>query len=232
WRAFGPITSQQLLPKVATPYSRESWTALVDWSVALAVLLLPLFSKLHRFVHDYFRVSLLRAFYCDGKDVPMEDVKNCPRAPVLLFGTVLNDFQRPEDDDPHAVFVLTQHAVGCERTKFIPTPEWLTLSKCMTLSSAAIDGLVLTKIKGWHARLLMAMLNLTQGDTLRFDAGEAPRCPRRWRRAERCLDRAPEALLWSGFYLSLMLASRESGRSQIGHVPLQEECSNIHYRLT
>ncbi|CAE7573041.1 unnamed protein product [Symbiodinium natans] len=102
--------------------------------------------------------------------------------------------------------------MGCERTKFLRNPKWMTLSKCMTLSCAAIDGFVLTQINKWHTRILMAMLNLTQGDWLRFDMGQnwhslSKRYPWLLEKPHfsSLIDRLPELLVLQCIYLFILI---------------------------
>ncbi|CAJ1446398.1 unnamed protein product, partial [Effrenium voratum] len=222
WRIFGPITGQALVSpvfdtQIVGKYTERAWTIFTTMSLILAVASLPLFNFLHRFVHIYFRVSLQRAFYHDGADVPVEKVAKCPFVPVLLFGATLNEFQRPENEEPHCLFSLSQHAMGCQRTNFVRCPQWMTLSKCMTLSCAAIDGFVLTQINKWHTRILMAMLNLTQGDWLRFDIGQnwhslSGRFPALVDQPHiaSLIDRMPDMILFACIYLFILIANLNS----------------------
>lgn len=93
----------------------------------------------------------------------------------------------------------------------------MTLSKCMTLSCAAIDGFVLTQINKWHTRILMAMLNLTQGDWLRFDMGQnwhslSKRYPSLLEQPHLAslIDRLPEILTLSCIYLFCLIFNLNS----------------------
>eukprot|EP00746_Dinoflagellata_sp_MGD_P133892 gnl/MRDRNA2_/MRDRNA2_67669_c0_seq1.p1 gnl/MRDRNA2_/MRDRNA2_67669_c0~~gnl/MRDRNA2_/MRDRNA2_67669_c0_seq1.p1 ORF type:complete len:589 (+),score=61.50 gnl/MRDRNA2_/MRDRNA2_67669_c0_seq1:112-1878(+) len=145
WKTYGPITGQTFLYTI--PYTDQNWNSFFVCSMLLAGTLLPFFNKLHRFVHEYFRVCLKKAFYADGLDAPVAEVAAHPRIPLLLFGTTLNDYLHPIDELPYSEFCITPFHMGCGRTQYLPTPPWMTLSKLMTLSCAAIDGLVLTKLR-------------------------------------------------------------------------------------
>ncbi|CAE7456032.1 Bco2, partial [Symbiodinium sp. CCMP2456] len=225
WRIFGPVTHQPLFTplfgtQIFGQYSDKAWNYFTGIFLTLAIVALPGFNFFHRFVHIYFRVSLQRAFYCGGKDVPTQEVAKCPWSPILLFGATLNEYQRPQDEEPHCLFSLSQHAMGCERTKYLRSPQWMTLSKCMTLSCAAIDGFVLTQINKWHTRILMAMLNLTQGDWLRFDMGQnwhslSKRYPSLLEQPHLAslIDRLPEILTLSCIYLFCLIFNQNSSYS-------------------
>ncbi|CAE8688091.1 unnamed protein product [Polarella glacialis] len=222
WRTFGPVTGQALFTPfldatLVGEYTHTAWDWFANTALVFAILALPAFNFIHRFVHLYFKVSQQKAFFHNGSDVSMDEVDRCPWVPFLLFGVTLNEFQRPSDEEPFSAFVLTQKAMGCERTKFLRTPRWLTLSKCMALSCAAIDGLVLTQLNRWHSRVIMALLNLTQGDAMRFDVGQ------NWHRlgqrypqlADRphlfsLLDRLPEMILWTSIYVLLLFTNQNA----------------------
>lgn len=233
WRVFGPVTKQALLTpffdaELVGKYTDQAWYFFTSTSLALAIACLPAFNLLHRFVHYYFRGSLQRAFYQGGVDMSMADVALCPAVPILLFGATLNEFQRPESTEAHSLFSLTQYAMGCQRTDFLPAPSWMSLARCMTLSCAAIDGFVLTQINKWHTRILMAMLNLTQGDWLRFDRGQKW-ATRRWPQLLKephkasMFDRLPEMILFAFIYLFCLLANDQS-RPMVGLHDLDVEC--------
>jgi len=250
WRIFGPVTHQPLFTplfgtQIFGQYSDKAWNCFTGIFLTLAIVAMPGFNFFHRFVHIYFRVSLQRAFYCGGKDVPTPEVAKCPWSPILLFGATLNEYQRPQDDEPHCLFSLSQHAMGCERTKYLRSPQWMTLSKCMTLSCAAIDGFVLTQINKWHTRILMAMLNLTQGDWLRFDMGQnwhslSKRYPSLLEQPHLAslIDRLPEILTLSCIYLFCLLfnlnSSYSAGQNEVEactFLDLQIPRSRLHRRF-
>ena len=234
WRIFGPVTRQALLTpffdaELSGMYSDKAWYFFTNSSLALAIASLPAFNLLHRFVHYYFRWSLQRAFYHGGVDMSMVEVAQCPSVPVLLFGATLNEFMRPESKEAHSLFSLSQYAMGCQRTHFLPAPKWMSLARCMTLSCAAIDGFVLTQINKWHTRILMAMLNLTQGDWLRFDRGQ--KWPtKRWPvllkepHLASLFDRLPEMIIFAFIYLFCLLGNDKSRPGGLGPGSLNIEC--------
>ena len=90
-------------------------------------------------------------------------------APNLVLGATVNEFRRPED--PHTrgkIFVLTPRAWGGRHTGYARPPRWLSLSRAMAISGAAIDGFVLNAFQSKAMRLALQVLNLTMGDTIRF----------------------------------------------------------------
>ncbi|CAK9054482.1 unnamed protein product, partial [Durusdinium trenchii] len=212
-------------------YTDEAWYCFTTTSLLLAIACLPAFNLLHRFVHFYFRVSLQRAFYHDGVDVLMPQVSKCPWVPILLFGATLNEFMRPNSKEAHSLFTLSQYAMGCQRTDFLAAPKWMSLARCMTLSCAAIDGFVLTQINKWHTRVLMAMLNLTQGDWLRFDRQQKWHT-RRWPELLKqphlasLFDRLPEMVLFAFIYLFCLLAN---DKSRPGPEDLEAGCQAFRF---
>lgn len=178
WRAFGPLSGQGLFApllgfELTGNYSDSSWNQFVNVSLSLGILFLPFLGTLDRTLHAYFAISLRKAFLKDGKDVRLNDVARCPCAPILLFGATSCEFQRPQDEDPDTPFVLTQRVMGCERTKWVTVPPRMSLSNCMSLSSAAIDAFFLTMVKHWTTRLVFTLLNLSQGAWVRFDIGQS-----------------------------------------------------------
>ncbi|KAJ8599140.1 hypothetical protein CTAYLR_008296 [Chrysophaeum taylorii] len=89
--------------------------------------------------------------------------------PNLILGATINEFRRPED--PHTrgkMFVLTPRAWGGPHSGYARPPRWLSLSRAMAISGAAIDGFVLNAFKSKALRLALQVLNLTMGDTIRF----------------------------------------------------------------
>jgi len=67
WRVFGPITQQPLLSPIVgrqiwSCFSAASWNTFATGSLTLAILGLLGFQVMHRFVHQYFRISMMTAF--------------------------------------------------------------------------------------------------------------------------------------------------------------------------
>lgn len=89
--------------------------------------------------------------------------------PNLILGATVNEFRRPEDPlIPGKMFVLTPRAWGGTHTGYARPPLWLSLSRAMAISGAAIDGFVLNVIQSKALRFALQFFNLTMGDTIRF----------------------------------------------------------------
>lgn len=90
-------------------------------------------------------------------------------SPNLILGATINEFRRPEDPSNRAqMFVLTPRAWGGKHTGYARPPRWLSLSRAMAISGAAIDGFVLSKFQSKALRMALQVFNLTMGDTIRF----------------------------------------------------------------
>eukprot|EP00439_Symbiodinium_sp_Y106_P046059 s1411_g5.t2 len=267
WRIFGPVTHQPLFTplfgtQIFGQYSDKAWNCFTGIFLTLAIVAMPGFNFFHRFVHIYFRVSLQRAFYCGGKDVPTPEVAKCPWSPILLFGATLNEYQRPQDDEPHCLFAhLLQSICFCSNSSHHSSVLLITIAHGIRVLVAACDGMrkdkvpskpavddsvevhdpelrghcdlsvkvsmllhddkpKLTQINKWHTRILMAMLNLTQGDWLRFDMGQnwhslSKRYPSLLEQPHLAslIDRLPEILTLSCIYLFCLLFNLNSSYS-------------------
>merc|ERR1712107_46228 len=171
WRTFGPLTGQGLTPwkiPYLGAYSDKSWDTVFNGCLVLGLICMPFFNAIFRLLHVYWKGSISRALYCQDQegrtqDPSLDAVAQCAEVPILIFGTTMVDYLRPEDHTRNAVFTFTQWAMGRERTKFLDVPTEFTLSKCMCLSSAAVDGLILGQLT-WVARFLMAVANISLGD--------------------------------------------------------------------
>jgi len=177
FRVFGPITGQRLLPG-GLGYDATGWSIVLFAAYALAICHLPMQHELPRTLHRFYARALRRGYFHDGADVPLEALASSPLcgdvpAPNLILGCTVNEFRRPETDDVAGhMFALTPRGWGGRHTGYARPPEWLTLSRAMALSGAAIDGLVLTNFNSKTLRAVLMGLNLTMGDTLRFSARE------------------------------------------------------------
>lgn len=94
--------------------------------------------------------------------------------PNLILGATINEFRRPESPRVRGqMFVLTPRAWGGKHTGYARPPRWLSLSRAMALSGAAIDGFVLNAVQSKALRMALQVLNLTMGDTIRFSGALA-----------------------------------------------------------
>jgi len=89
--------------------------------------------------------------------------------PLLVLGATINEFRRPETEEKRGhTFALTPRGWGGTHTGYAKPPRWLTLSRAMAISGAAIDGFVLNEFDSKALRLALQVTNLTMGDTIRF----------------------------------------------------------------
>eukprot|EP00633_Aureoumbra_lagunensis_P008289 CAMPEP_0197310304 /NCGR_PEP_ID=MMETSP0891-20130614/8905_1 /TAXON_ID=44058 ORGANISM="Aureoumbra lagunensis, Strain CCMP1510" /NCGR_SAMPLE_ID=MMETSP0891 /ASSEMBLY_ACC=CAM_ASM_000534 /LENGTH=1007 /DNA_ID=CAMNT_0042795887 /DNA_START=101 /DNA_END=3124 /DNA_ORIENTATION=+ len=89
--------------------------------------------------------------------------------PTLVLGATINEFRRPEKADERGqMFSMTPRGWGGTHTGYAKPPRWLTLSRAMAISGAAVDGFVLNAFESKALRLALQVTNLTMGDTIRF----------------------------------------------------------------
>ena len=172
YRVFGPVTEQQFVDD-GLPYDATQWSIVFFTSCALAIWHLPMQHELPRTLHRFYARALRRAFFALSADAPLAcgslDMSGGVAPPNLILGATVNEFRRPETADRRGQpFVLTPRAWGGKHTGYARPPTWLSLSRAMAISGAAIDGFVLTQFKSKSLRLALQLLNLTMGDTLRF----------------------------------------------------------------
>lgn len=172
YRVFGPVTEQQFVTG-ALAYDATRWSVLFLACCVFAVLHLPSQHELPRTLHRFYARSLRRAFFCLGRDAPLEafasDLAGGTPPPNLILGATVNEFRRPSTRGKRGMpFTLTPRGWGGAHTGYARPPRWLDLSRAMALSGAAIDGFVLTEFKSKSMRMALQVLNLTMGDTVRF----------------------------------------------------------------
>ena len=172
YRVFGPVTEQQFVEN-GLPYDATWWSVVFFVSCGAAIWHLPMQHELPRTLHRFYARSLRRAFFALGADAPLCattcDLAGGVPPPNLILGATVNEFRRPETAHQRGQpFVLTPRAWGGKHTGYARPPRWLSLSRAMAISGAAIDGFVLTQFKSKALRLALQVLNLTMGDTIRF----------------------------------------------------------------
>lgn len=66
-----------------------------------------------------------------------------PYLPFILFTGTVTDFRVPGDSTPITEIFISPLHTGSERTGYVPTPPWRSLSKSAALAAAASDAFVI-----------------------------------------------------------------------------------------
>eukprot|EP00435_Cladocopium_sp_Y103_P015051 s2778_g3.t1 len=121
-----------------------------------AFLIVLFYHHLHSLSHAFYARSLQKAYFDRGRDWDWSDVERNPYLPLMLFTGTVTDFRIPGDPTPMLAFrdVTIDHPriteifisplhTGSERTGYVPTPPWRSLSKSAALAAAASDAFII-----------------------------------------------------------------------------------------
>eukprot|EP00927_Polykrikos_kofoidii_P009980 TRINITY_DN14203_c0_g2_i1.p1 TRINITY_DN14203_c0_g2~~TRINITY_DN14203_c0_g2_i1.p1 ORF type:complete len:1019 (-),score=129.59 TRINITY_DN14203_c0_g2_i1:14-2815(-) len=154
------------------PGANNTWRVITFAVCCLVVLMMPFYGTLRQSVHIYYRRSLRKAFYHDGKDVLLTDARGVTLCPNIIVAATLVDYcrlDRSEDTTHYSEFFFTQQVMGGNRTGFIDVPVGLSLSRTMAISGAAADAFLLTKFNTlWVRFTLLGLFNVFMGDYVEF----------------------------------------------------------------
>lgn len=191
FRIFGPITAQCLLmfrQRCWFSFNSASWDFIVLCSFSIAMLLIPIRDWLHSSMHHYYERSLQLAFFDEGKDWQVRDLRENIYCPLFIYTATANDFKRPGDRKRISEISFSSLHTGGEQTGYVYSPSCRSLVKCTALGSAATDALVLGISDQLKYRFWLEALNLKMGDFILFHPGEGLRSALRWmKRVLSCL---------------------------------------------
>jgi len=208
FRVFGALTGQCYWGSKVC-WIKYDWLTRVFWfSYVLLFLVIPLYHMLHKPMHWYYSRSLRQAFFANGKDFTMGEMRENVYCPLFLHTATANDLRLPGDTSGFSEVFFTALHMGGERSGYIHMPHHQTLAKTVALGGAATDAQVLGKLDTVKWRMLLQALNLRMGDHLPFDVASDSCLERLLRRrlparvAWEVATRLPStALLMSGYAL-------------------------------
>lgn len=169
WKTFGPISIQYLLPGIEWSAYSTGIVNLLFWTFTVgAILTLPVYDSVQKLAHMYYRRSLKRAFFVNGRDISFDIIRGSPYCPNILFGACLHDYRKPWEGTNHIDFTISTLFVGCTRTGFYRNPPTASLARLMTIAGAAVDATFFLNADVLAIRLLLAVVALRFGDFLRL----------------------------------------------------------------
>lgn len=174
FRIYGPVTNQSYAWGLSPWPPLERWRHFVIFMFACAFLIVLFYHHLHSLSHAFYARSLQKAYFDRGRDWDWSDVERNPYLPLMLFTGTVTDFRVPGDPTPITEIFISPLHTGSERTGYVPTPPWRSLSKSAALAAAASDAFIIGMLDRARYRFWLEFLNLRMGDYILFHARPSP----------------------------------------------------------
>ncbi|CAJ1367655.1 unnamed protein product [Effrenium voratum] len=169
YRVFAPITGQTYAWGLFPWPSQENWSRFVIAMFTCGIVIVLFYHHLHSVSHTFYARSLQKAYFQGGQDWQWADVRDNPYLPFLLFTGTVTDFRRPEDVIPITEIFMSPLHTGSDKTGYVYTPGWRSLSKSAALAAAASDAFIIGMLDRARYRFWLEFLNLRMGDYILFE---------------------------------------------------------------
>lgn len=149
-------------------FEQKGWDVLARVSFCLALLIMPFYDRIHGIMHQYYQRSLQLAYFDDGKDRQVGELRENLLCPLFVYTATCNDFKRPGDKKVISEIAFTALHQGGEQTGYTRSPFFRSLVKVTALGSAATDAQVLGISDQLKYRFCLETFNLKMGDFILF----------------------------------------------------------------
>jgi len=174
FRIYGPVTNQRYVFGLSPWPPIEHWQRFVIFMFCCAFVIVLFYHHLHSLSHAFYARSLQKAYFDHGRDWDWSDVERNPYLPLMLFTGTVTDFRLPGDSTPITEIFIGPLHTGSERTGYVPTPPWRSLSKSAALAAAASDAFIIGMLDRARYRFWLEFLNLRMGDYILFHSRPSP----------------------------------------------------------
>eukprot|EP00928_Gymnodinium_smaydae_P027933 TRINITY_DN21443_c0_g1_i1.p1 TRINITY_DN21443_c0_g1~~TRINITY_DN21443_c0_g1_i1.p1 ORF type:complete len:1054 (-),score=118.77 TRINITY_DN21443_c0_g1_i1:114-3134(-) len=169
WRVYAPVTNQRLFRTFA--FDPDWWNTMVTWCLAATFVGVPFGIRMRSTWHSYYRRTLRKNYY-KGQDSTLRDIQSNPWCPFFLLTGTVNDykpFTEPRDSVAISEIQFTALHTGSDRTGYIETSPYRTLSRCTALTGAGcLDAISLSMSDKGRYRFWLETLNLSWGSYIFF----------------------------------------------------------------